>query len=142
MKFTRSQNEKSFECLKHICEKLCSISKEDEFVKQLIYDKMFADIRIYSSAPNVLGKKKTVWVIPPTQFPYLRNHEHLFSELSCPTNCTRASTNTTTKFEIGKLQRRIVSPTSLDSTRKVYYLKNFDRGVPVHEIQVHRRSNI
>ena len=58
MKFTRSQNEKSFECLKHICEKLCSISKEDEFVKQLIYDKMFADIRIYSSAPNVLGKKK------------------------------------------------------------------------------------
>ena len=58
MKFTRIQNEKTFETLKHICTKLCSIAKEDEFVKQLIYDKMFSDIKIYSAVPNVLGTNR------------------------------------------------------------------------------------
>ena len=58
MKFTRSKYEKTFETLKHICTKLCSIAREDEFVKQLIYDKMFPDIKIYSTVPNVLGKNK------------------------------------------------------------------------------------
>ena len=57
MKLVRFRDEKSFEFLKHICAKLCTIAKEDEFVKQLIFDKMFPEIKIYSSAPNILGKE-------------------------------------------------------------------------------------